>query len=260
MTYKHIVFFSGGFGSWMAAKRLRALLGPDEPIHLLFTDTLIEDEDLYRFLPEAAADVGGELITISDGRDPWEVFRDVKFLGNSRADPCSRVLKRDLSRKWVNKNCDKETTTLYAGILWDEAHRLLAMRKAWEPWKVSAPMCLPPLEPLGYEARLNAFASAGIKPPRLYTMGFTHNNCGGFCVKAGHGAFRRLLEKMPERFHYHETKEEQMREQLGDVSILRDRRGGTSRPLTMKEFRERLRSGDTEQLDLFSEGGCGCFS
>ncbi len=25
----------------------------------------------------------------------------------------------------------------------------------------------------------------GIEPPRLYKMGFKHNNCGGACVKAG---------------------------------------------------------------------------
>ncbi len=53
MTHSHVVMFSGGAGSWAAAKRIAA-----RPLTLLFADTLIEDGDLYRFLDDAAADVG----------------------------------------------------------------------------------------------------------------------------------------------------------------------------------------------------------
>lgn len=49
--------FSGGAGSWGAAKRTVERHGPDDVL-LLFADTLIEDEDLYRYLEEAAANVG----------------------------------------------------------------------------------------------------------------------------------------------------------------------------------------------------------
>ena len=45
--------FSGGIGSWAAAKRVR--VEPGDSLILLFTDTLIEDPDLYRFLGQAAA-------------------------------------------------------------------------------------------------------------------------------------------------------------------------------------------------------------
>jgi len=66
---KHIVSFSGGLGSWMAAKRVADKFGTDD-LYLVFTDVLIEDEDLYRFLHEAAENVGGELVVLADGRDP----------------------------------------------------------------------------------------------------------------------------------------------------------------------------------------------
>ncbi len=56
---KHVVMFSGGLASWAAAKRVAAENGTDALV-LLFSDTLMEDEDLYRFLDQAAADVGGE--------------------------------------------------------------------------------------------------------------------------------------------------------------------------------------------------------
>jgi len=34
----------------------------------------------------------------------------------------------------------------------------------------------------------------GIALPRLYGLGFSHNNCGGFCIKAGQANFKLLLE------------------------------------------------------------------
>ena len=97
----------------------------------------------------------------------------------------------------------------------------------------------------------------GIKQPRLYEMGFPHNNCGGFCIKAGQAHFKRLLEVMPERFAYHERKELELAAYLGkNVSILKDRRGGKTRPLTLKALRERVECGG--EIDEHDWGGCGC--
>jgi hypothetical protein len=38
--------------------------------------------------------------------------------------------------------------------------------------------------------------------------------------------------------------------------VMRDRRGGQSRPMTMKEFRERIEAGAVH--DRHDWGGCGC--
>ena len=90
-------------------------------------------------------------------------------------------------------------------------------------------------------------------------MGFPHNNCGGFCVKAGQAHFKHLLEQMPERYAYHENKEQELRSYLDkDVAILRDRRGGTTKPLTLKDLR--LRLVNDGEVDPYDWGGCGCFS
>lgn len=69
----HVVMFSGGVTSWAAGKRIAAAQGTDSLV-LLFADTKMEDEDTYRFLPEAAANIGALLVTVADGRDPWQVF------------------------------------------------------------------------------------------------------------------------------------------------------------------------------------------
>ena len=253
-AHKHVVMFSGGAGSWMAAKRVVQEHGT-ESIVLLFADTMMEDDDLYRFLIESSRNVGGELVQVADGRTPWEVFFDVRFLGNTRIDPCSRILKRELLREWVEKNCDPSDTVVYLGYDWTEEHRYEAAKPHWQPCTLEAPLCDEPY--LTKADVVVALDREGIERPRLYAMGFPHNNCGGFCVKAGQAHFKLLLEVMPERYAYHERKEQELREHLGkDVSILRDRRGGPVRPMTLQEFRENLEAGG--QCDMFEWGGCGC--
>ena len=252
---QHVVMFSGGVGSYCAARRVVEAYCADS-VKLLFADTLIEDEDLYRFLNEAATHLGAELCVIKDGRDPWAVFRDERFIGNTRVDICSRVLKRELLDKWVKEHYGPEEVVCYIGVDWTEAHRYdrLAPRKL--PYIYKAPMCDDPY--ISKPEMMAILATDGIRPPRLYDLGFAHNNCGGFCVKAGHATFKRLLEKLPERYAYHEKQEESLRQHIGkDVAIMKDRRGGESRPMTMREFRERLTTEDL-QIDLFDIGGCGC--
>lgn len=269
-----VVQFSGGVGSWAASKRVVERYGA-ENVTLLFADTLIEDEDLYRFIDEAVDDIGCEFVRISDGRNPWEVFRDVKFIGNTRIDPCSLQLKRDLLRQWIENHCSPTDTTVVLGIDWSEVHRLQRAISRWEPWRLIAPLCDEEEWGKSKQDYLDELAAAGIKPPRLYDLGFPHNNCGGFCVKAGQAQFKLLLETMPERYLAHEREEEATRVHIGkDVSILRDRsKKGIAEyeaehgpitgqkdktvPLTLRKFRERL-GVDASDYDAEEWGGCGC--
>lgn len=254
MITQAVVQFSGGVGSWAAAKRTVEKYGA-ENTELLFADTRMEDEDLYRFVTQAAADVGAPLTVIADGRTPWQVFNDVRFLGNTRIDPCSRILKRDLLRRWMDSMRDPADCAVVIGIDWTEEHRFTRAAPRWLPWRLEAPLCEPPL--VDKDVLLLRLRRAGIKPPRLYEMGFPHNNCGGFCVKAGQAQFKLLYEKMPDRYLQHEAEEESLSAHLGKkVTVLRDRRGGTTRPLSMREFRSRLEG--NENVDETEWGGCGC--
>lgn len=255
---KHIVMYSGGIGSWAAAKRVVDRHGK-ENVTLLFTDTLIEDEDLYRFLRETADNFGCELVWLKDGRDPWEVFKDVKWIGNSRIAQCSHLLKQKVAREWV-KQFKPEEVTLYVGIDWSEIHRLESIVKHWAPYKVEAPMTEAPyLDKHQMRRQLQRF---GIEAPRLYEMGFTHNNCGGFCVRAGQAHFINLLKTLPERYRHHEAKEQEMREYLArdDVSILTRTVKGVEETLTLRQLREEWESGLGRQIDMLDIGGCGCFA
>lgn len=176
----HVMFYSGGVASYISAKRLVAKYGKDF-VTLLFTDTKYEHEDLYRFLDETSNLLNTTLVKIADGRNPWQVFKDTKYLGNSRVDPCSRILKREQAQKWVNKNCTPATHKLYLGYAQDEKHRLVRSQRFWSPYFVDSPLMWE--NNITKQDMLNECRLDGIEPPELYNLGFPHNNCGGFCIK-----------------------------------------------------------------------------
>lgn len=255
-----VVMYSGGVGSWAAAKLVAERHGTGS-LTLLFADTLIEDADLYRFLRDGARNVGGRLVITAEGRTPWEVFRDRRFLGNHRVDPCSQELKRDHLRKWLEQRCSPKWTVVYLGIDWTEEHRFHKARRYWAPWRVESPLLeRTDLDKAGQLAWLKA---EGVDPPRLYELGFPHNNCGGACVKAGMAHFRHLLRKLPHVYEEWEREEEKLRQFLGkDVAILTDRSGGRGgarrRPMPLSEFRHRIQESELPGADDW--GSCSCMS
>lgn len=257
----HVINSSGGVCSFWATKRVIDKYGTKDVIRL-FADVLIEDEDLYRFNEETSEYLGVPITRISKGLTPWELFQSQGMIGNSRSPLCSVMLKREVLDQWRRSNTLEFNTTLYIGIDWTEEHGLVELRAAKPTWRIEAPMCQ---EPLWDKCRmLEELKGIGIKPPRLYAFGFPHNNCGGFCVKAGHAQFALLLRTMPERYKWHEEQEEKTRQMfkekgmgVWDFSVLTDRRGdGKKKPMTLRAFRERIEAG--ESFDRTDWGGCGC--
>lgn len=257
---RHVVMFSSGAGSAMAAKRVAERHGTSE-LTMLFGDVNGEHPDNYRFLLEAARWVGGELVVLTnDGKTIWDVFRERRFLGNARIDPCSRVLKREPMRAWLEKNRDPVDTTVHLGFDWTEEHRLERARPHWDPWTVEAPLCWDPV--MDKAEGMKEMSDAGIEPPLLTRLGFPHANCGGGCVKAGMKHFAKLLTDLPDEFAKWEENEAEIASFLGkNVTILRDRSGGTVRPMSLTELRLRQEA-TGEQLSLDGEdwGGCNCFT
>lgn len=251
--YHVSVQFSGGAASYVAAKLILDEYGHDG-VALIFADTLMEDWDLYRFLDDAERRLNHPVICIAEGRDPWQVFFDERMMGNSRVDPCSKILKRKLLERWRAENCTDDCT-LVIGYDATEDFRFQPFKARMVPIKARAPL----LERGIWKEQVYGIVEAdGLRLPRLYGMGFAHNNCGGFCVKAGQASFALLLENLPARYAEHEAKEEAFRKMIGrDVSIMRDRRSGVSKPLTMREFRERHER-QPMLVDRSDVGGCTC--
>jgi len=258
---KCIVMFSGGIGSWAAAKRTIEKYGK-ENVTCLFSDVkgnsteehVGEDEDTYRFIDDAIKNLGCNYVRVSDGRNIWELFKDQKFLGNSRVANCSKILKARPAKKWLLENTNPKEYKIIIGIDWTELHRIPSIEKAYKPYKVEFPMTEKPY--LDKKQMIELAEKEGLKPPRLYSLGFSHNNCGGGCVKAGQGQFRLLLETMPERFDVWMNKENELREYIGkDVTILSEQKDGIKKRLPLFELKNR----EDSQCDMYDVGGCGCF-
>ncbi len=314
----HVVMYSAGGGSWKTATRIAERHGTANLL-LLFTDTLYESADTYRFLILSAAQIYGialpagtvpdladfpafrdreaykaflvdlrervaplipNLRWIADGRDIWDVFRAERFLGNSGVDPCSKILKRQLADRWMRDNLEKANSRIYVGIDWTEAHRFddgngrgVRPRRAADGWTYEAPLTQAPF--VWRPDIIQDMRTAGLPVPLSYIMGFSHNNCNRFCIKAGHDHYINLLNKDREHYLHLEDEEEKLREYLNaDVSVLTDRSGdGKKKVLTLKAFRIRFEAKPQMGFDFMEEnadflreyapikegdGGCGC--
>lgn len=195
----------------------------------VFTDVNGEHPDNYRFLAASQYAIGSRLVKVTNGgRTIWDVFEEERFIDFTEIARFERAQPR-----W-----------------------------AADGWTIAAPLCEAP-----YKDKRDAevwLDDIGIKRPLLYDLGFEHANCGGGCVKAGIGQFKRLL--VADRWWYvnwWERGEERIRRFLGrdDIAILRDRRGGTTKPLTLRQLREAFEADPQCRLpDDDTEGGCDCFS
>lgn len=254
----HVIMWSGGITSWAVARQV-ADLHSTESMTLLFADTLIEDEDLYRWNRDASADIGVDLTVVTDGRTPAQANADRKWLGSARLAHCSEILKQKPCREWLKANTDPSDSTVYVGIDWTELHRLPAIEAAYQPWTAVAPLTEPPyIDKRGWMAMARR---RGLELPRMYELGYPHNNCGGACVKAGQAQWLRTLKVFPDRFAAAEKEEQAFRAEHGkDVAYLTEVVKGEKKPLPLVELRRRSEARDESAppLDFGDWGGCGC--
>lgn len=333
-----IVMYGGGLTSYEVARRAIKHYGK-ESTEIWFADTRTEDEDLYRFNRDVERLLGKPLRIFDQGMDIWDVFRQQRFLGNSRIDPCSKYLKRVPLRKTLEKeyptfqchSClkswkkgdtiqnviefggeieeikicdicyrnDKEyaaaidqfnSGTTHESLdqtqlrvvaksfegrierasqdgrfvrvvlgmdIIQDCDRLFRAEMYWKPFNVWFPLAEKPY--VNKIDIIEALQKHHVNAPRLYAEGFEHNNCGGFCVKAGMGQMAHLYKRIPERFLYHEQKEQEFQEFIGEeVTILSQTTKGVRRNLSLRELRMRIDDGEDFS---FSKGmACACLN
>jgi len=251
----HLVQFSTGVASAEVAWRVVAEHGPDRVI-CLTADTKVEDPDNWRFGREVIDRIGCRWEIIADGRTPMQAGRDRKCVPSDRMDVCSQLLKRKILNDWRNSNCDPDDTVTYLGFDWTEPHRIANATRMHAPWMTEFPLTRPPY--LWKLQMMDLMRDRGIEPPALYAEGFEHANCGGGCVRKGQREWNLLLQVRPHTYAYWEAEEEQTRAELGkNVAILKEKKGGKTRPLPLREFRERLER-DPTLFDPKDTGSCHC--
>lgn len=274
----HFVSISGGTASAVAADRVIQRYGK-ENVTMWFADTSWEDPSLYTFLEDLEAYWEIQIVRYKDGRNPLEVASDRSIIPNNKIAPCSTVLKVEPARLFVEAM--EKPVTVHLGFDWSETHRAKAPRDAYENIEgVSFDMPLlwgykeividgferTNWEVDGFEGirgPYSKFTEAwGIKTPSLYTAGFSHNNCGGSCVKQGKAGWIREFFYNRERFEYAKQWEIEQRAKGGPrakFSILKDSRGGTPKALPLYELEAKYCQGQQLIMEDEDEVPIACY-
>lgn len=244
---KHIASFSTGLSSAVMVERLLARYGKDA-VTVVCMDTLIEDDDNYRFSQDMMLRWGVDFVWLREGRDPYQVGEDQHVIPNQKLAPCTRKLKIEPFTKYLAAL--DGPLTVHIGFDYSEVHRCAATDKNYNAlgYATDYPLLWKPLEhrPYAQVARQDW----GIEPPRMYGMGYTHANCGGRCVKQGKGDWLRTLINFPERYAEAEAWEAKMRQNPTNAAyaLLRDQTDGEVRPMTLRELREEYEAGQSAPL------------
>jgi hypothetical protein len=258
---QHIVSLSGGASSAIAAERVIQRYGKDA-VTLWFADTSWEDEDLYRFLSDCCARWGIEPVIHREGRTPLQVAEDEHIIPNQKLAPCTHRLKTEPFARYIKTL--SPPITIHLGLDWTEQHRMAAPKRRYEEIPgvtVDFPLMWEPIENRRYHDIIQQ--DWRIQIPRLYTMGFPHNNCGGRCVRQGISEWMRLKRFFPERFTEVRDWEAAQRAKggaLANYAICRDQSGGQVRPRTLAEIEQTATDrGPTGRDALIQEDLFACF-
>jgi len=193
---KHIVSLSGGASSYYTLKYCLDNFNKEDIIPI-FCDTNIEDESLYIFLDEIEQRHDIKIIRLdNDGKTPMDIAYEDEFIFNSRVANCTIKLKRRTFKKYL-KQFKKSEYILYFGIGFLEHHRAVKIAKHYNKIGVQVKF---PIDELALDLTTDfkqQLVRDGFTPQALYNEGFSHNNCGGACFKAGKKHWYLLLQKRP---------------------------------------------------------------
>jgi hypothetical protein len=250
---KHIVQFSGGVGSAMAAYLVTQQY-PKEDIILLYHDVPDgQDDDTYRFNEDISKFLGIPITEASDGRTLWEVISAHHSLPSMFIPFCTDDLKQKMGEKFYKTV--SEPFILYTGYCLEEKKRVEKARE-----KMTRPTEFPV-----YEAGLTSKQCKqiianewGIKLPRVYQH-FEHNNCIPCFKSTSYEYWRKVYEYFPERYQL-AVKAEQLighthfkQLSLFELAQLFEKNKTYNSKITISQYL-RIKHNNEIYSDLFEEG------
>lgn len=146
---------------------------------LVYCETGAEDEDNARFLGDFERRAGREVIRLRSDEypDTWAVWEDRRFLAGIAGAPCTSELK--IAPRLAFQQPDDVHVFGYTCDAADQA-RAKRFRLNWSDLDIRTPLIDAGIDK---RACLAMVESWGIRPPRVYAMGFQNANCIP-CVKA----------------------------------------------------------------------------
>ena len=187
---RKVSWFSCGAASAVATK----LTNPDE---IVYCDTGSEDIDNLRFLSDCEKWFGKKVRFIHSEKylDTWEVWEDRKYIAGISGAPCTGELK--IKPRLAFQRPDDIHIFGYTSDPSD-IKRAEALRENYPELEIRTPLID---AGLNKQACLSLIDGSGIKPPRVYAMGFTNANCIP-CCKATSPAYWALIRKeFPDKFN-----------------------------------------------------------
>lgn len=194
--HRHVVWFSCGAASAVAAKLMVDDLGTDpEVLEIVYCDTMsTEHEDNARFMRDVEAWIGRPVTLIKSDKysDIDDVFQRARYMAGIGGAKCTTVMKKAPRIKW-----QRPADIHVFGYTADERKRA----ESFEDRNPSLDVEWPLIDRgITKDDCLSRLVRAGIDLPIMYSLGFAHNNCLG-CVKAtSPGYWNRTRRHFPEVF------------------------------------------------------------
>lgn len=259
----HIVNVSGGAGSAVALMRVIARYGKENTF-ARFADTNSEHADLYRFLddlervlqiPIARLGTGGQTI--------WDVFERELMFTNPQTGGCiaSHRLKKAVLQKHAESIATPQTATIHVGLSIDEDDRIARIHERGKPWRFDMPLCWEPV--LWRCDVMDELHRRGLRECSVYEEGYPHANCLRWnCILSGIGQWIARLKDDPEAYADCEDREQRFMDRLKErgrkvQTILRDRRGGETQNLSLRQLRQEVEAG-LRDGQASRESTCSC--
>ena len=183
-----VSWFSCGAASAVATK----LSNPDV---IAYCHVGSEDKDNARFMRDCEEWFGKEITILKnpDYKDTWAVWEKKQYLAGIAGAPCTGALK--IQPRLAFERPDDIHIFGYTAD-GNDIRRAKALRENWDI-SVETPLIDRGITKAACLAMIHA---AGIKPPRVYAMGYPNANCMP-CVKATSAAYWSLCRKThPEEF------------------------------------------------------------
>lgn len=176
---------------------------------------------------------------------PFKIFLHQGFIGNSRNDPCSRLLKRETILNYVSSKYKNDECIIAVGIHADEFDRSVAIRENWESKGYETYFPVLKEKPYTKEEQINLLKTWYNIELDLYEKGFEHNNCAGACIKAGQRQWAMLWFYYPDVYREWENLELQWNQQWSEIrgkeySILKISRNKKTEYILLRDFREQI--------------------
>lgn len=186
---RKIVWYSCGAASAVAAKMSNADV-------IAYCETGSEDADNARFMVDCERWFGRpiEVLQNADYPDTWAVWEKRKWICGPDGAPCTGLLKVKPREEF--QRADDVHVFGYTADAGD-IRRARLLRENWPDLNIETPLID---QGVTKAACLAILQTAGIKPPRVYALGFPNANCIPCCKATSPDYWALIRKHYPEQF------------------------------------------------------------